>query len=66
MNHPHSLPSTHHYPDPNHFEALSRLGDEITELAAHLDAGEYEFLSLIGTFDESELEERNHVPAETF
>jgi len=52
MNHPHRLPTSRRYPDPDHFEDLSRLGNEITELAAHLDAGEFEFLSLIGTFDE--------------
>jgi hypothetical protein len=30
---------------------LVRLGDEITELAAHLDAGEYRFLVLVEAFD---------------
>ena len=34
-----------------HVENLSRLGDEITELAAHLDAGEYRFLVLVEAFD---------------
>jgi hypothetical protein len=52
MNHPHPIPSTRRYPDPQHFEDLSRLSDEITELAANLDAGEFQFLSLIGIFDE--------------
>jgi hypothetical protein len=33
---------------------LARLGDEITELAAHLDAGEYRFLVLIEAFDREE------------
>jgi hypothetical protein len=57
---------------------LVRLGDQITELAAHLDAGEYRFLVLVEAFDreegwsgigaEAELEAGNchaHVPAET-
>jgi len=33
---------------------LADLGDEITELAAHLDAGEYRFLVLIEAFDREE------------
>jgi len=32
-------------------QELARLGDQITELAAHLDAGEYRFLVLIEAFD---------------
>ena len=52
MSHPHRLPTSRHYPDLDHFEDLSRLGNEITELAAHLDAGEFEFLNLIRIFDE--------------
>jgi len=54
MNHPHPIPTPRRYPDPDHFEALSRLGGEITELAAHLDAGEYQFLHLLGIFDEED------------
>ena len=52
MNHPHPIPSTRLCPDLAHMEDLSRLGDEITELSAHLDAGEYQFLHLIGIFDD--------------
>ena len=52
MSHPHRRPTSRHYPDRDHFEDLSRLGNEITELAAHLDAGEFQFLSLIRIFDE--------------
>jgi hypothetical protein len=32
-------------------ENLARLGDQITELAAHLDVGEYRFLVLVEAFD---------------
>jgi hypothetical protein len=32
-------------------QKLARLGDQITELAAHLDAGEYRFLVLVEAFD---------------
>jgi hypothetical protein len=35
-------------------QKLVRLGDEITELAAHIDAGEYRFLVLIEAFDREE------------
>ncbi len=49
-----TLPSARQYPDPQNFEDLSRLGDEITELAAHLAAGTCELLELIGIFDEEE------------
>jgi hypothetical protein len=52
MNHPHPIPSSRRLPDPEHSKGLERLGNEITELAAHLDAGEYQFLHLIGIFDE--------------
>jgi len=34
-----------------HFRDLERLGEQITELAAHLDAGEYRFLVLLEAFD---------------
>jgi hypothetical protein len=40
------------YPDPKRAEALHRLGDEITEMSAHLDAGTYQLLQLIGRFDQ--------------
>ena len=49
---PQALPRARQYPDPEHFESLSRLGDEITEMAAHLDAGTYRLLELIREFDE--------------
>jgi hypothetical protein len=52
VNHPHPIPSSRRLPDPEHSKGLERLGNEITELAAHLDAGEYQFLHLIGIFDE--------------
>ncbi|MGD8681814.1 MAG: DUF222 domain-containing protein [Lysobacterales bacterium] len=34
-----------------HLDELERLGEQITELAAHLDAGEYRFLVLLEAFD---------------
>ncbi|MGD8928763.1 MAG: hypothetical protein PVI22_07315, partial [Lysobacterales bacterium] len=34
-----------------HLDELERLGEQITELAAHLDAGEYRFLTLLEAFD---------------
>ncbi|MGD2129698.1 MAG: DUF222 domain-containing protein, partial [Lysobacterales bacterium] len=34
-----------------HLHELERLGEQITELAAHLDAGEYRFLTLLEAFD---------------
>ena len=40
------------YPDPERAEVLLRLGDEITQLSAHLDAGTYRLLELLATFDE--------------
>jgi len=40
------------YPDPERAEALLRLGDEITEMSAHLDAGTFQMLQLIGRFDQ--------------
>ncbi len=33
---PSRLPSARKYPDPQHIEDLSRLGDEITEMAARI------------------------------
>jgi len=51
-HHPHPIPSIRHLPDPDHSQSLELLGNEITELAANLDAGEYEFLNLIGIFDQ--------------
>ena len=49
---PGHLPSARQYPDPQHVEDLSRLANEITELAAHLAAGTCELLELIHIFDE--------------
>jgi hypothetical protein len=46
------LQNTHQDLNSNHSESLSQLGDDITELAAHLDAGTYQLLELIGQFDE--------------
>lgn len=40
------------FPCTEYFEALEALGDEITELSAHLDAGTFQLLELIGRFDE--------------
>ena len=50
--HPSTLPSARRCPDPQHIEDLSRLGDEITEMAAHLSAGTCQLLELIAIFDE--------------
>ncbi len=49
---PSHLPSARQYPDPQHFEDLSRLGEEITEMAAHITAGTCQLLELIQIFDE--------------
>ena len=51
---PYDLPNTRSYPDAEHFKNLSRLGDDITEMAAHLDAGTFQLLELRGHFDEEE------------
>jgi len=49
-----ALPNTRNYPDHEHFNSLARLGDDITQMAAHLDAGTFQLLELIGEFDENE------------
>ena len=49
---PDTPPNARHYPDPQHFRDLSRLGDEITEMSAHLTAGTCQLLELIRVFDE--------------
>ncbi len=49
-----TLPSARQQPDLQHLEDLSRLADEITEMAAHLAAGTCQLLELIGIFDEEE------------
>jgi hypothetical protein len=43
--------NTQNHTDPDQFDSLSRLGDNITQMAAHLDAGTYQLLELIGKFD---------------
>ena len=45
------LPCTGKHPDPERMDGLDRLGDEITELAAHLAAGTCQLLELIAIFD---------------
>ena len=52
MNHPHPIPTSRHYPDPQIHQDMGRLGDEITELAAHIHAATFQLLELIGQFDE--------------
>jgi hypothetical protein len=42
------------HPDPQYVEDLFRLGDKITEMAAHLAAGTCHLLELIQVFDEAE------------
>ena len=52
MPHPHPIPTSRHYPDPQHFRDLERLGDDISELAAHIHAATFQLLELILEFDE--------------
>ena len=54
MPHPHPIAPLHHYPDPQHFRNLERLGEEITQLAAHIHAATFQLLQLIREFDEQE------------
>jgi hypothetical protein len=35
----------------DHYTSSEQLGDRITQLSAHLDAGTYQLLTLIGEFD---------------
>ena len=51
---PVDLPRARKHPDPQYVEDLFRLGDEITEMAAHLAAGTCHLLELIQVFDEAE------------
>lgn len=51
--HDYHLPNAPQFPDAQHFTSLERLGDDITEMAAHLDAGTFQLLKLIGEFDEN-------------
>jgi hypothetical protein len=50
--HSNTSTQTAKFPDPERAEVLLRLGDEITEMSAHLDAGTYQLLQLIGRFDQ--------------
>ena len=54
MSHPHPIPSFHRFPDPQHFENMERLEDDITQLAAHINAATFQLLELIGIYDEHE------------
>src|SRR5262245_58155415 len=45
------MPKIHVFPTPDNVVELDRLGDEIAELAAHLDAASARFLDLIRQFD---------------
>ena len=54
MKHPHPLPTSRHYPDLNHAQDLERLGEEITELAAHIHAATCQLLEMIRIFDEEQ------------
>jgi len=49
---PSHLPNPQNHPGTDLVESLSRLGDDITQMAAHLDAGTFQLLKLIGEFDE--------------
>ncbi|MDH3788239.1 MAG: HNH endonuclease [Xanthomonadales bacterium] len=53
-NYPHPIPSSRQYPDPRHFRDLERLGEEITQLAAHIHAATFQLLELIREFDEQQ------------
>jgi hypothetical protein len=48
------LPSSRRFPDPQHFAGLERLGQEITELAAHIHAATFQLLEMIRIFDEEQ------------
>jgi len=52
VNQPAQQPSTFSPPDPNRRLRLARLGDEITELAAHIHAATFLLLEKIRKFDE--------------
>jgi hypothetical protein len=51
---PHCLPSHRRCPDLQHQQDLERLGEEITELAAHIHAATFQLLELIRIFDEEQ------------
>ena len=44
----------HAFPDPQHFRDLKRLEDDITELAAHINAATFRLLELVPAYDEQE------------
>lgn len=44
----------HAFPDPQHFRHLERLEDDITELAAHINAATFQLLELVCAYDEQE------------
>jgi len=44
----------HRFPDPQHFNDLERLEDDITELAAHISAATFQLLELVCIYDEQE------------
>ena len=52
MKHPRILRPFHRMPDPQHFEDLDRLGEDISQLAAHITAATFHLLELIAIFDE--------------
>jgi len=52
MSHPHPIGEYRRWPDPSRQTELGRLGDEITELAAHIHAATFQLLELIGEFNE--------------
>ncbi len=58
--HPSTLPSARHCPDPQHIEDLSRLGDEITEMAAHLATGTAEDSGLFSSWKGELLQGAGH------
>jgi hypothetical protein len=51
---PHCIPSARQYPDLQHQQDLERLGNEITELAAHIHAATFQLLELVRLFDEEQ------------
>ncbi|MGD9020203.1 MAG: DUF222 domain-containing protein [Lysobacterales bacterium] len=51
---PDTFPPAGYYPYCERVVRLNRLADDITELAAHLDAGAFRLLELIREFDENE------------
>ena len=54
MKHPVPAHLSDGLPNPEHHHSLARLGEEITELAAHIHAATFQLLELIREFDEQE------------